>query len=88
MAGEQILKTTFCIMRAWRKTLVLNITYNPAYSTLKSILLHIHVLLTPNKERQYVFQSIPTVEFKMGKSLYDILLRATLSEIKSGKGQS
>ena len=58
------------------RKLVLNITYNPAFSKLKSIMSKIHLLLTPDKEHQKVFNEIPIIGFRRSKSLKDILVRA------------
>ena len=64
--------------------LVLNITYHPALNKIKSILSNIHILLTPNKEHEKVFQQVPVVGFRRGKSLKDILVRAKLPKEESG----
>ena len=66
----------------------LNITYHPAYSKLKSILSNIHILLTPDDEHRKVFQNIPVVGFKRGKSLKDLLVRAKLPVKIDGNGGS
>ena len=68
--------------------LVLNITYHPKFSHLKSILSNIHILLTPDKEHHKVFGNIPIIGFRKGKSLKDLLVRAKLPLLKSGKGES
>ena len=68
--------------------LVLNITYHPAFSKLKSVLRNIHILLTPDSEHRRVFQSIPVIGFKRARSLKDILVRAKLPEETSKAGGS
>ena len=60
--------------------MVLNVTYHPSLNAIRSILNKIHLLLTPDKEHQEVFRSIPVVGFKRGKSLQDYLVRAKVKE--------
>ena len=76
--------------RADRKPpkLVLNITYHPKFAKLKSILSKIQILLTPNGEHQKVFDSVPVVGFKRGKSLKDLLVRSKLPKIDQGETPS
>ena len=64
--------------------LVLNITYHPAYRKLRSVLENIHLLLTPDEEHRKVFGNIPTVGFKRGRSLKDLLVRAKLPTNEDG----
>ena len=71
-----------------QKKLVLNITYHPALKRLGSILKHIHVLLACDKEHKKVFQDIPIVGFKRGKSLKDLLVRAKVPPVCNLKGGS
>ena len=66
--------------------LVLNITYHPAFSKLKNIVSNIHLLLTPDKEHQKVFQNLPILGFKKGKSLKDFLVRAKVPPLRIQKG--
>ena len=47
---------------------VLNVTYHPSFSNLKHTLRDIHLLLTPDKEHEKVFSTVPIVGFKKGKS--------------------
>ena len=68
------------------KKLVLNVTYHPSFSRLKHILNNIHLLLTPDKEHEKVFPTIPIVGFKKGKSLKDFLVRAKVPPIEKPKG--
>ena len=62
--------------------LTLNVTYHPAYAKIKRILKEIHLLLTPDKEHQKVFSSIPIVGFKRGKSLKDYLVKAKVPTLE------
>ena len=54
----------------------LNITYHPLLSRLKHTLNDIHILLTPDKEHKKVFENVPIVGFRKGKSVKDFLVRA------------
>ena len=56
--------------------LTFNITYYPAFQNVRNILPDSHILLTPDKEHKKVFQEIPIVGFRNGKSLKDYLVRA------------
>ena len=67
--------------------LILNITYHPAFAKIKQNLSKIHLLLTPDSEHRDVFQHIPIVGFKRGRSLKDILVRAKLPKINQGSGE-
>jgi len=69
-------------------SLVLNITYHPAFAKLKSMLSTVHLLLTPDSEHRNTFPNIPIVGFKRGKSLKDILVRARLPKVDKGEGKS
>ena len=60
-----------------------NVTYHPAFSKMKSILSDIHLLLTPDSEHRKVFEDIPLVGFKNGKSLKNYLVRAKVPKIYS-----
>jgi len=68
--------------------LVFNVTYHPAFAKLKSILSNFHLLLTPDSEHRNIFQNIPIVGFKRGRSLKDLLVRAKLSKVDKGEGKS
>ena len=65
---------------------VLNVTYHPSFSNLKHTLRDIHLLLTPDKEHEKVFSTVPIVGFKKGKSLKDFLVRAKVPPIEKPKG--
>ena len=65
--------------------LTLNLTYHPAFSNIKTILNFIHLLLTPDREHRKVFEQVPIVGFKKGKSLKDLLVRARIRENKVSK---
>ena len=72
-----------------KSKLVFNITYHPAFQRLNSILRKAHVILAFDKEHQSVFNEIPIVGFRKGKSLKDMLVRAKVppkNNIKSGSG--
>ena len=64
----------------------LNVTYHPSFSNLKHTLRDIHLLLTPDKEHEKVFSTVPIVGFKKGKSLKDFLVRAKVPPIEKPKG--
>ena len=68
--------------------LVFNITYHPAFSRMKKVLLEFHLLLTPNEEHRNVFSEVPIVGYKRSKSLKDILVRAKLPTKIKGPGES
>ena len=67
--------------------LILNITYHPAFGKIKQNLSKIHLLLTPDSEHRDVFQNIPIVGFKRGKSLKDFLVRAKLPKTSQSSGE-
>ena len=58
--------------------LTFNITYHPKLRKVRNILKNIHLLLTCDKSHEKVFQDIPLVGFRKGKSLKDYLVRAKL----------
>ena len=62
------------------------ITYFPIFSKLKNILFKIHLLLTPDREHRKVFDNVPIIGFKRGKSLKNILVRAKVPPLKTEKG--
>ena len=92
LVREHILKT-----RKYRKTellhsqrekvhknkLVFNITYYPNFSKLKNILSKIHLLLTLDRKHSKVFENVPIIGFKKGKSLKNILLRAKVPPLQT-----
>ena len=71
-----------------KSKLTLNITFHPAFQNLNRILGKIHILLACNKEHQQVFQDIPIVGFRKGKSLKDMLVRAKVPPVEGDKGKS
>ena len=48
----------------------------------------IHILLACNNDHQKVFQDIPTVGFRRGKSLKDFLVRAKVPPLGDNRGSS
>ena len=60
---------------------IFNITYYLNFSKLKTILSKIHLLLTPDREHSKIFENVPIIGFKKGKSLKDILVRAKVSVV-------
>ena len=72
-----------------QKKLTFNITYYPVFQNVRNILQELHILLTPNQEHKKVFQGIPVVGFRNGKSLKDHLVRANLPNVEiAGKSES
>ena len=61
-----------------QRKLTFNITYYPVFQNVRNILQELHILLTPDQEHKKVFQDIPVVGFRNGKSLKDHLVRAKL----------
>ena len=53
-----------------------SITYYPVFQNVSNILQELHILLTPYQEYKKVFQDIPVVGFRNGKSLSDHWVRA------------
>ena len=53
---------------------------------LKNILSKIHLLLTPDKEHSKVFENVPIIGFKKGKSLKDILVTSKVPPLKTEEG--
>ena len=69
--------------------LTFNITYYPVFQKERHILQELHILLKPDKERKKVFQDIPVVGFRNGKSLKDHLVRVKLLNVKiTGRSES
>ena len=95
LVRQQVLKT-----RKYRRTellynqreevhknkLVFNITYYSIFSNLKNILSKIYLPLTPDREYSKVFENVPVIGFKKGKSLKDILVRAIVPPLKTEEG--
>ena len=52
-----------------------NITYYPVFQNVRNILQELYILLTPDQEHKQVFQDIPVVGFRNGKSIKDHLVR-------------
>ena len=72
-------------MYSQRKRFI-NIIYYPIFLELKNILSRIHFPLTSDRKHSKIFEIIPIIGFKKGKSLKDILLRVKVSSLKSEKG--
>ena len=51
--------------------LTFNITYYPIFQNVRNILQELHILLTADQEHKNVFQDIPVVGFRNGRSLKD-----------------
>ena len=66
-----------------KNKLVFNISYYPIFSKLKNIIFKIHLLLTPGREHRKVFENVPVIGFKKGKSSKDILVRAKVLPLKT-----
>ena len=66
--------------------LTFNITYYPAFQNIRAIMEELHILLFPNKEYKKVFPNVPVIGFRNGKSLKDLLVRATLPKL-NGSGR-
>ena len=62
------------------------ITYYPIFSKIKNILSKFHRLLTLDREHSKVFENVPIIGFKKGKSLKDILVRAKVPPLKTEEG--
>ena len=52
-----------------QKKLTFNITSYPVFQNVRNILQELHILLTPDQEHKKVFQDLPVVGFRNGKSL-------------------
>ena len=65
-----------------QKKLTFNITYYLVFQNVRNILQELHILLTPAQEHKKVFQDIPVVGFRNGKSLKDHLVRAKLPNVE------
>ena len=72
-----------------QKKLTFNITYYPVFQNVRNMLQELHILLTPDQEHKKVFQDIPVVGFRNGKSLKDHLVRAKLPNVEiAGRSES
>ena len=72
-----------------QRKLTFNITYYPVFQNVRNILQELHILLTPDQEHKKVFQDIPVVGFRNGKSLKDHLVRAKLPNAEiAGRSES
>ena len=72
-----------------QNTLTFNIIYYPVFQNVRNILQEFHILLTPDKEHKNVFQDIPAVGFRNGKSLKYHLVRAKLLNVEiTGRSES
>ena len=65
-----------------QEKLIFNITYYPVFQNVRNIFQELHILLTPDQEHKKVFQDIPVVGFRNGKSLKDHLVRAKLPNVE------
>ena len=77
-----------------QKKLTSNITSYPVFQNVRNILQELYIILTLDQVHKKVFQDIPVVGFRNGKSLKDHLVRAKLSNVEtigrlesSGKGK-
>lgn len=52
---------------------------------LKTVLLEIHLTLTPDREHQKVFEKVSINEFRRTKGLKDILVRAKVAPLEKKK---
>ena len=68
--------------------LTFNLTYHPSFQIIYKVLRKLHVILKSDKFHKEVFQDIPTVGFRNGKSLKDMLVRAKVPQLKHSKGSS
>ena len=71
-----------------KNKLTLNIVYHPAFGNLSRTLNKIHILLACDKEHRKVFPNTPTVGFRRGKSLKDMLVRAKVPQLGDRTGKS
>ena len=69
--------------------LTFSTTYYPFFQNVRNILQKLHILLTPDQEDKKLFQNIPIVWFRNGKSLKDHLVRAKLPHVEiTGRSES
>ena len=69
-----------------KNKLLFIITYYPIFSKLKNILSKIHLLLKPDREVNNVFENVPIIDFKKGKSLKDTLMKDKIPPLKTEEG--
>ena len=72
--------------RTSESKLTFNITYNPVFQNVRSILQELQIMLAPDKEHEKVFTEVPIVGFWSGKSIKDYLVRAALPKIDNTGG--
>ena len=72
--------------RTSESKLTFNITYNPVFQNVRSILQELQIMLAPDKEHEKVFTEVPIVGFWSGKSIKDYLVRAALPKIDNVGG--
>ena len=68
--------------------ITLNLTYHPAFQSLRTIMHKLHVILSCNKEHQKVFKHIPLIGFRNAKNLKDFLVRAKVPPLTTPEGAS
>ena len=72
-----------------QRKLTFNITFYPVFQNVRNILRELHILLATDQEHKKVFQDIPVVGFRNGKSLKDHLVRAKLTNVEiAGRSES
>ena len=67
--------------RTSESKLTFNITRYPAFQNVRSTVEELQILLAPDKEYKKVFLAFPIVEFQIGKSLKDYLVRTALPKM-------
>ena len=79
-----IVKNQYLSVKSSR--IVFNIAYLPVFSKLKNVLSEIHLLLTPDRKHEKVFEKVPIIGFTRAKSWKDILVRAKRAPVEKRKG--
>ena len=69
--------------RTSESKLTFNITHYPAFQNVRSTVEELQILLAPDKEYKKVFPSFLIVEFQIGKSLKDYLMRTALPKMNN-----
>ena len=69
-----------------QEKLTFNITYYLVFEIVGAIMEELHILLTLNKGHKKVFPNVLVIRFRIGKSLKDFLVRATLLKL-NGSGR-
>ena len=59
-----------------------NIFYYPVFQNVRNILQEIHIFLAPGKKQKKVFQDIPVVGFRNGKSPKDPSVKVKLPNVE------